>query len=475
MKRFRLFIENFLVYGLGGIISGIIPLIMIPIITWIMPSTDYFGISDMSNTIMTFAINFAIFGMYDAMYRVFFDREDEVFKRKVCSTTMTFNVSSSLIVALIMLLFRKQLAEFFLTSEKYDYIICITAFAVFVGATNSIVTAPTRMQNKRKVFLITNAIGPFVSYGLAIVLLIKGYFLIAMPLAGLLSKIIMEIVFWLLNKKWFDYRLFDKKLLKELLAIGIPLLPNFLIYWIFNSCDRIMITRLIGIGASGVYSVGSKLGLASQLIYTAFAGGWQYFAFYTMNDDKQVENNSKIFEYLGVISFACTFLICVFAESIYKLLFKEEYHYAFIVAPYLFMAPLIQMLYQVAGNQFLIIKKTWPTMLILASGAMVNVGINYFFIPVLGIEGAAIATLVGYVISTVLCVIVLYKMQLIVLSKNFYVAVIITIVFMILWRFVFIHKFIHTFVLAIVATGLLLVLYKNAIIKLLQMLKTRKV
>lgn len=63
-----------------------------------------------------------------------------------------------------------------------------------------------------------------------------------------------------MNREWFDPRRFDFKLLKELLAIAIPLLPNFLIYWVFNSCDKVMITNMIGIGAAGIYSVGSKLG-----------------------------------------------------------------------------------------------------------------------------------------------------------------------------------------------------------------------
>ncbi len=40
MSKFRLFIENFLVYGFGGIISKLIPLIMVPIVTQIMPDTD---------------------------------------------------------------------------------------------------------------------------------------------------------------------------------------------------------------------------------------------------------------------------------------------------------------------------------------------------------------------------------------------------------------------------------------------------
>jgi len=44
VNKLKLFVENFLVYGLGGIISKMIPLIMVPIVTRIMPTTDYFGI-----------------------------------------------------------------------------------------------------------------------------------------------------------------------------------------------------------------------------------------------------------------------------------------------------------------------------------------------------------------------------------------------------------------------------------------------
>ena len=42
----------------------------------------------------------------------------------------------------------------------------------------------------------------------------------------------------------------------------------------------------------------------------------------------------------------------------------------------------------------------------------INIVLNYFLIPVLGIEGASIGTIVGYVISVLLCVIVLVKMEL---------------------------------------------------------------
>lgn len=90
----------------------------------------------------------------------------------------------------------------------------------------------------------------------------------------MISGVTMEVAFGIMNREWFDPRRFDFKLLKELLAIAIPLLPNFLIYWVFNSCDKVMITNMIGIGAAGIYSVGSKLGYGSVQNGSSNAAGW---------------------------------------------------------------------------------------------------------------------------------------------------------------------------------------------------------
>lgn len=434
MSKFKLFVENMLIYGLGGIISKIIPLIMVPIVTRIMPDKSYYGISDMSYVIISFATAFAVMGMYDAMYRMFFEKEDEDYKKSICSTALVFTLGTSLVVFLLMLLLKEYIAAFFLKDRGLANLIYIVAIATLVGGTNSIVSAPTRMQNKRKVFLIANAVSPILSYSISIPLLLKGYYVIALPLAALISSLALEISFFVLNREWFSIKKVDFSLLKPLLFIAIPLFPNFLVYWLFDSCDKVMITRLIDIGSSGVYSVGAKLGQASQLIYTAFAGGWQFFAFSTMKEDNQVKSNSLVFEYLGIISYVAGMFVFVFAYPIYDLLFTEEYVSGYIVAPYLFMAPLMQMLFQVAANQFIVIKKTWPNVLILGVGAVANIIINFILIPILGIEGAAIATLMGYVISDIICVIVLINMKLMVVSGRFVASTLIMVGFVLLWR-----------------------------------------
>ena len=474
MNKLKLFVENFLVYGLGGIISKMIPLIMVPIVTRIMPTTDYFGISDLSNTIVSFGCAIAVMGMYDAMYRMFFEKDDENYKRKVCSTALAFTLATSIIVFLVMLILKDLIAQYFFSDRQYAYVVYLSAIATLVGATNAIISAPTRMQNKRKVFLITNTVSPLLSYSISIPMLLAGHYVIALPLASVISGVTMEFAFGMMNRNWFRPRLFDKKILAQLLVIAIPLLPNFLIYWVFNSCDKVMITNMIGIGEAGIYSVGAKLGLASQLIYIAFAGGWQFFAFSTMKDKNQVETNSRIFEYLGVISFIATSFICAWSFAIFKILFTQDYLSGYVVAPYLFLAPLMQMLFQVAANQFLVVKKTWPNMFVLSVGAVLNIVFNYFLIPVLGIEGASIATLLGYVVSDIVCVIVLWRMNLMVVSERFIKSSLIMVGFMIAWRLLFSDLFIIGTVAAVMLTAVMILLYYDEVKKITDKFKNRK-
>lgn len=471
MKKLKLFLENFLIYGIGGIVNKIIPFIMVPIVTRLMPDTTYYGISDMANTIVSFANAFAIIGMYDAMYRMFFEKEEEAYKKNICSTALAVTVCTSIIVSIVLVLGRDFLAEAFLGDRSYAYLIYIAAFSTLVGATNSIIAAPTRMQNRRRVYLITNLLSSLLAYTIAILLLLKGYYVIALPLAMLISAAVMEILFGKLNHKWFEIKRIKRKYLIPLLSIAIPLLPNFLIYWVFNSCDKLMITNLMGMSATGIYSVGSKLGQASQLIYTAFAGGWQYFAFSMMKEENQVHTNSKVFEYLGILSFTVTMQVCAWSRPIYEILFPKEYTKGYIIAPYLFLAPLLLMLYQVAGNQFLVIKKTWPNMFILCVGAVFNIFLNLWLIPVLGIEGAAIATLAGYAASDILCMAVLCRMKLMEFSRKFLIASIVMAGYFVAWRTVFLRSVFLCTIMAMGITVFYLFLYSKDINGLIKVAK----
>lgn len=461
MNRLKLFLENFLIYGLGSVLSKAVPLLMLPIITRLMPDTFYFGLNDMSSVVISFGSALAIMGMYDAMFRMFFDKEDKEYQKEICSSAFGFTIITSVFIFGIMIIFRKQFANLFFDSPKYMNLLFLSAISILIGSTNTIVSAPTRMNNQRKRFLIINTISPILSYSISIPLLINEMYLIAIPLAGVISACFTEIIFAFLNRKWFSFKSVKVKYIKQMLVIALPLVPNFLIYWIFNSSDRLMITKLIGADYTGIYAIGGKIGQISQLIYTAFAGGWQYFAFSTMKDNDQVELTSKIFEYLGIITFSCSIIMAAFSEIAFKIIFTGSYVEGAIVAPYLFAAPLLLMLFQISCNQFLIIKKTWPNMFILLGGALLNVLINAVLIPKIGIEGAAIGTLVGYVVSVVVCIIVLTKMKLIKISNKFLMCTLIVVIYGVSWRLIFKSSVLISGILAFCVIGIMIYFYRK--------------
>lgn len=459
MNKLKLLIENFLVYGLGSVIGKVIPFLMLPLITRLLPDTYYFGLNDLSTTIISFAQAIAILGMYDAMFRMFFDKADFNYKKEICSTTLFFTLLNSCLIFCVMIVFKKKLSVLFFNSDLYEQLIILCAFSVLLSSTNTIISAPTRMENKRKIYLFTNTLAPLLSYTLAIPLLLNDYYIMALPLAFLFSSIIIEIIFGVLNYKWFSLKSCNINYLKQMLRIAIPLVPNFLIYWIFNSSDRVMISKILGTEWNGIYAVGAKIGSISQLIYSAFAGGWQYFAFATMHDDEQINLISKIFEILGILTFSFGLIMCMCSKWLISVMFDERYISGHIIVPYLFIAPLLLMLYQIASSQFIIIKKTWPNIIVLGIGACTNLIINVILIPLLGIEGAALGTLCGYILSVSSIVVLLTSKKLIHLSKKFYMCSLVFILDLLIWRLLLINHTLLMFSLVLGTIILFIAIY----------------
>lgn len=467
-SRTKLFIENFLVYGLGGMISKFIPLIILPILTRLYPSSKYIGLNDLSLTFISFASALAVCGMYDAMFRLFFDDKSKEWQKKICSTAFTFVSFTSVMLSLICFLLRKQIASWYFEDEKYEALVVLTIVGFLISTTNQIISAPTRIQNKRKVFLVRNTISPIISYAVAIPLILKGYYIMAMPIATIIASFSLEMSFLIMNKEYFSFKCVKKSQLISLLKIGLPLMPNFLVYWIYNSSDKVMINKILGTDFTGIYGVASRIGHISNLIYTAFAGGWLYFAYSTMNDDDQVQMKSNIFEYMGVISFAATAALMSVSKLGFKIFFTAEYLDGYLIAPYLFLAPLLLMLYQIIANQFTIAKKTYMNLFALSIGAVVNVILNLILIKAIGSEGAAIATVIGYIISILMCLFWLRRMKLIIINKKVMINAAVMLMYFLTWRFLCHDNYVLSALVSVVVITFFIYMYRDMLMRVLK-------
>lgn len=409
-SRARLFIENFFVYGVGNVLTRVVPFLMLPFLTRLITDPAVFGVFDIYIIIIRFATPLAIFGCCDAMFRLFFDDADPLFPKQICSSSLAIVTTTSLsALAISMALW----ASGFSFGRGYRWLIPIAGVVIASQAVQSILAAPTRMQNQRRRIILISLSAPLIYYLIAMILACKGMPLEGLVYGNLLSGLVVLAIYSLLNHSFFSLSAVRGEQIRELLKIGIPLTPAFFIYWIFTSCDRFMIGHMIGLEAVGLYGVGARLSSISQGIYMAFAGGWQYFAFSTMKDEDHTQLMSRVFEVLGVISVASLFLLLPFVSKIFRIMVAEQYREASVVFPYLYISPLLLMLYQIVGNQFLVIKRAYLSTVILTFGGVSNILLNWLFIPRFGIEGAALATAIGYSLSVIIAFVVVRKMGLI--------------------------------------------------------------
>jgi len=400
-SRLKLFVENIFSYGFISVLGKLIPLIMLPIVTALLTNTADYGRYDMFLTIVEFGSSLALLGIYDAMFREFFEKENDDYKKKVTFNALAIVSCSSLIISIVLLLFNRYFSILFFGDTNHGLVVMLASLGVFLIAIRTIIAAPTRMQNKRMVFMISNVIGVIIYYLISILFVWLGYSYFGLIAAYIIYVSMLLVFFLILNFAYFKKTQLDKKIIALLLKIGVPLMPTFIAYWVFHSLDKIIITQYLGLAQVGIYSVGLRVASVSQVIYLAFAGGWQYFAFSTMHDQDQVSLNSRVFEYLCAISVGLHVVLLPFYEMVFNLLFEGDYVLGYVVAPYLFLSPLLLMLFQIASNQFLVIKKSYFVPLCLAVGLIANVSLNLTLTPLIGIEGSAIATLSGYIFALI--------------------------------------------------------------------------
>ncbi len=465
MSRKKLFIENIFAYGFINILNKIVPFLLLPVITRMLPDASDFGVYSMYTTIVGFGTPLAVLGLYDAMFRQYFEKDDQQYRYDVTTTTQRIILVSSIIISIILVLFNNRLSILFFGESTYGNVVLLAGIGIFLGANQNPIQAPTRMQNQRKVFVFSGLISSTIMYGFSLLLIYKGLSYFGLIYANLVTTLLMLIFFWVRNKSFFLSGYFDRSIAKVLFKIGLPLLPTFLIYWVYNSMDKIMITNMLGTNEMGIYSVGAKMAQISQLIYAGFAGGWQYFAFSTMKDDDQVELNSRIFEYLGAISVLSLVFIYPLIPYIFKILFAGVYVSGYIVAPYLYLSPLLLMLFQIVANQFLVIKKSFLATISLGLGAVSNLILNFVLIKRMGIEGAAIATLIGYLVTIITVMIVSHRNKCMIYSKRMLLVLIVIPIYFFIQRVLLVDRIMLQFIFTGIVMMFLLFIYKDEIYK----------
>lgn len=183
-----------------------------------------------------------------------------------------------------------------------------------------------------------------------------------------------------------------------LLKYALPMLPAPMFMYLLNYADRYFLLRYWTLVEVGVYAMAYKFAmLINVAVMAPFGEMWGANQFALFEAGKKQTYQSMALAYVSAL---CVIALCViyFSYEVTLITFDESYHDLLsIVAPLSVgiavwgIVPALDLGCQVRN-------KTWVRSLTTGVGAMVNIILNWLLIPILGLLGAALSTLIAFIV-----------------------------------------------------------------------------
>lgn len=223
---------------------------------------------------------------------------------------------------------------------------------------------------------------------------ITGYIL-AMISADFLSSVFLFYVAKL--GQYIRIRNLNRSTAYEMLRYSIPLIPNSIFWWINNMTSRYIIAYMLGEEYNGLFAVAYKIPTIITLMSGIFMDAWQMSA---VSDapEKRSQFFSRVFLcYQALICTVASGLV-LFSKVITIILASDAFYGAWKYIPMLLLSTVFSCMATFLGSVYMVEKKSVRNFVTTGLGAVVNVSLSLFMIPKFGVNGAAFATFLSYLL-----------------------------------------------------------------------------
>jgi O-antigen/teichoic acid export membrane protein len=388
-----------LVYGSGYVASAAVSLILVPIYTHQFSPAD-FGL--LALMLVLYGVGKQVYdlGFTNSVARFFFDegKEDENSLREMRTTSLAFLAAYAGMLTAALCLFAGTWSSLLTQSDRHGDLIQIVAITLYADTLSIVPLTLIRMQERSGVFLIITLVRLVTSLGLSILFVVvldwgvSGALLAnAIPAAGILAALLLEHPRDLRGHV-------SGELLRQMLAFGLPFFPVLLCSWVIDASDRYLLEIFRTRDEVGFYSLAYRFAQVMQIAVAAFSMGWAplRYRIYEQPDAQAVYR--RLTNGYVVVASVLAVGLALFAEEIVDIIAPPSYASAATVVPFLVLAYGLQGLYYLMVTGMGVVKRTVPMAWIALVGATVNVGINLVAIREFGMKGAALTTVLAYVV-----------------------------------------------------------------------------
>ena len=396
------------IYGLGAILIKSIAFFTLPIYTRIF-SPEQFGMLEMFSTIGGILSILMTIGLDSTQSYYFMEAKNKgTYNTKTITTSIVqLRILLGICVIGIITLFAPFILDFAFNSEVPTKYLLMVSLSVFFANLVSQSLEIFRLIYKPWQYIGLSFLQTILNVSFILYFTyfqkmgIEGYLL-----GGMIGMSISMIIGWVATR---DYRYWTKIEIgfwKDFIKFGLPLVPSGLMIWIMSASDRWFVMNMLGAYETGLYAVAAKFSMLLALAVEIFRKAWWPIAMDMLHKEegKVFFRNVSLWYIIGGTIGAI--ILTIISPYLVDYLTTESYKDSWKLVGILCWGSVFYGFYLLSGLGIFHSKKTYLTIYIYGSGAILNLILNYFFIPTLGLLGAALATILSLLFANIVGMIV---------------------------------------------------------------------
>jgi O-antigen/teichoic acid export membrane protein len=385
------------IYGLGGLVSRFVALLLLPLYTRYLAPADYGAVETLVALAAILATILRL-GIASAFFRFYFDSTDPAHRLRVVRTSFWFTMTMATIGLVVGLALAGQISEWLFDTDSRATLVRMAFVLLWAQMNFEQMTALFRVEERAVAFTIATLANLVITVTATIVFVVVLDWGATGVIAGNFTGTLAVYAVLLVYRHEQLGLTLDRPLLRQMNRFGLPLVPSMLALWTLNFGDRFFILKLADASEVGVYSIGSRIASAMVLLLTAFRAAWPAFAFSIEDDDRARRAYSYVLTYLLFIASWAALALGLLAPWIVEWLTTPAFYDASDVVALLAFGA-------VAFGGFIVVsialgrtKRTQFNWVVTGSAAAVSVTLNLLLIPDHGIVGAGIANLCAFTV-----------------------------------------------------------------------------
>jgi O-antigen/teichoic acid export membrane protein len=382
-------------YTLSGIINSAIPFLFLPILTRILTPSEY-GIIAMFQISVSIVLPFVGLNLEAAIARKYYDGENSKFS-SFAGTSTLLGTASAIIIGFIFWFYSDSLSN--LTQIPKEYIIFIVTLA-YLRFLMLVLLAIFQVKLKALSYGLFQIIHSALSlsatlYLLFVVALTWEARIIGQLIAGFIiaifSLIIMlknDYIKWTVTKKDINYAV----------SFGVPLIPHAIGSVGLIVIDRFFLTELIGVDATGIFTIAYQLGAIISIITISFNNAFVPWLFNNLNKNDVFLKRKIVkitYVYFIAIIFISISLIILF-PLLLNIFIGQKFHSIDQYSYLIILGFAFQGMFFMVTNYLYYVKKTYLQSLISFGIIAIKIPLTYYAITNYGLAGAAWSFLLTY-------------------------------------------------------------------------------